>query len=117
MLTHDAKTIATDMLKAWTTGDFARTRALLHDGATFNGPLGETRGADAYVDGVRKFASTIQRAAIHKVIAEGSDVCVIYDLITKDGTVLPTVGVYEVTNGRVASVRAYFDPRPITRQS
>ena len=32
------------MLAAWTTGDFARARALLHDDATFDGPMGETRG-------------------------------------------------------------------------
>jgi ketosteroid isomerase-like protein len=40
MATKDAKSIATDMLAAWTSGDFARTRALLHDDASLDGSLG-----------------------------------------------------------------------------
>jgi len=40
MATKDAKSIATDMLAAGTSGDFARTRALLHDDASLDGPLG-----------------------------------------------------------------------------
>jgi ketosteroid isomerase-like protein len=115
MATNDAKSIATDMLAAWTSGDFARTRALLHDDATFDGPLGETRGGDRYIEGVRGFAKTIDRAEIHKVIAEGDDVCVVYDLVTRTGTAIPTVGIYRVEDDRVRSVRAYFDPRPLVR--
>ena len=115
MATKDVKSIATDMLSAWTSGDFARTRALLHDDATFDGPLGETRGGDKYVEGVRGFAKTIDRAEIHKVIAEDDDVCVVYDLVTKTGTKVPTVGVYHVDADKVRSVRAYFDPRPLVK--
>lgn len=115
MATSDAKSIATDMLAAWTSGDFARARALLHDDATFDGPLGETRGGDRYIEGVRGFAKTIDRAEVGKVIADGGDVCVVYDLITRTGTVVPTVGIYRVEQDKVRSVRAYFDPRPLIR--
>lgn len=115
MATKDAKSIANEMLAAWTSGDFARTRALLHDDATFDGPLGETHGGDRYVEGVREFAKTIDRAEIHKVIAEGDDVCLVYDLITRAGTAIPTVGIYRVEGDRVRSVRVYFDPRPLVR--
>jgi ketosteroid isomerase-like protein len=115
MARKDAKSIATDMLAAWTSGDFARTRALVHDDATFDGPLGQTRGGDRYVEGVRGFAKMIDRAEIHKVIAEGNDVCVVYDLVTRAGAVIPTVGIYRVEEDMVRSVRAYFDPRPIVR--
>jgi ketosteroid isomerase-like protein len=115
MATNNAKSIATDMLTAWTSGDFARTRALLHDDATFDGPLGQTRGGDRYVEGVRGFARTIDRVEIHKVIAEGDDVCVVYDLVTREGTAIPTVGIYRVEEDLVRSVRAYFDPRPLVR--
>ena len=115
MATKDAKSIATGMLAAWTSGDFARTRALLHDDATFDGPLGEARGGDRYVESVRGFARTIDRAEVHKVIAEGDDVCVVYDLVTRAGMAIPTVGIYRVEDDRVRSVRAYFDPRPLVR--
>jgi limonene-1,2-epoxide hydrolase len=113
MATNDPKTVATDMLKAWTSGDFARTRAHLHDDATFDGPLGQTRGGDAYIEGVRGFARTVDRAEVHKVIADGNDVCVVYDLIMKSAGSIPTVGIYRVEANKVRSVRAYFDPRPL----
>jgi limonene-1,2-epoxide hydrolase len=115
MAASNAKSIATDMLAAWTSGDFARARALLHDDATFDGPLGETRGGDRYIEGVRPFAKTIDRAEVHKVIAEDGDVCVVYDLITRAGTAIPTVGIYRVEQDKIRSVRAYFDPRPLVR--
>ena len=115
MSTNDAKSIATDMLTAWTSGDFARSRALLHDDATFDGPLGETRGGDHYIEGVRGFAKTIDRARIHKVIADGGDVCVVYDLITRSGATIPTVGIYRIEADKVRSVRVYFDPRPLVK--
>lgn len=114
-MTKDPKSIATEMLMAWTSSDFARTRALLHDNATFLGPLGKTRGGDDYVEGVRGFARTIDRVQIHKVIAEGGDVCVVYDLVTKTGGEIPTVGIYRVEGDKVQSVRAYFDPRPLVQ--
>ena len=115
MSTNDAKSIATDMLTAWTSSDFARSRALLHDDATFDGPLGETREGDQYIEGVRGFAKTIDRVRIHKVIADGGDVCVVYDLITRSGTMIPTVGIYRIEADKVRSVRAYFDPRPLVK--
>jgi len=109
----DAKTIATTCLKAWTSGDFATARELLHDDVTFTGPLGETTGADAYIDGVKGFAPLVERVDVHKVIAEGEDVCVKYDLVAATAGPMPTVGWYEVRDGLVHSVRAYFDPRPM----
>jgi limonene-1,2-epoxide hydrolase len=115
MTTKDAKSIATEMLTAWTSGDFARCRALLHDDATFDGPLGQTRGGDKYIEGVSGFAKTIDRVQIRKVIAEGEDVCVVYDLVTKVGDAIPTVGIYRIEADKVHSVRAYFDPRPLVK--
>jgi len=115
MTTKDAKSIATEMLTAWTSGDFAHCRALLHDDATFDGPLGQTRGGDKYIEGVRGFAKTIDRVQIHKAIAEGEDVCLVYDLVTRSGAEIPTVGIYRIEAGNVHSVRAYFDPRPLVK--
>jgi hypothetical protein len=46
---------------------------------------------------------------------EGEDVCIIYDLVTHTPTArIPTAGWYRVRDGKIASVRAFFDPRPLT---
>jgi ketosteroid isomerase-like protein len=112
--TDDDKHVATACLQAWTTGDFERARALLHDDVTFVGPLGKTEGGDEYINGVRGFAELVRGVDIHEVIAENGQVCVMYDLVTKTAGAIPTVGWYEVRDDKVASVRAFFDPRPLT---
>ncbi|HMG44349.1 MAG TPA: nuclear transport factor 2 family protein [Acidimicrobiales bacterium] len=109
----DAKKVATACLEAWTSGDFATARSLMHDDITFTGPLGVTTGADAYIEGVQGFAAMVDRVDIHEVIAEGDDVCVQYDLVAGAAGAMPTVGWYEVHDGLIRSVRAFFDPRPM----
>jgi ketosteroid isomerase-like protein len=105
--------IAKRLLLAWTSGDFETTRAVLAEDVSFTGPLGLTHGADKYVEGVRGFSHQIAKAEIKLAFGEGHNVCLIYDLVTKDGTRLPTAGHYQVTDGKVTAVRAYFDPRPL----
>jgi hypothetical protein len=109
----DAKTVATQCLRAWTTGDFATARSLLHEDVSFVGPLATTNGADAYIDGVRGFAQLVEHAEVHTVVADGDDVCIIYDLVTSTPAgAIPTAGWYRVRGAKVASVRVFFDPRP-----
>lgn len=107
--------IATKSLQAWTTGDFAKTRALCHDDVTFVGPLGTADGVEDYMNGVRGLSKIVKTAEPQKILVDGEDVCIIYDLVTDTpaGTV-PTVGWYHVEDGKISSVRAFFDPRPLT---
>jgi ketosteroid isomerase-like protein len=107
--------VATRFLQGWSAGDFATTESLCHDDVTFVGPMGETKGAGDYIRGVRGLAEIVEAAKPQKVLVDGDDVCIMYDLVTTTpaGT-LPTVGWYHVEDGKVSSVRAFFDPRPLT---
>jgi ketosteroid isomerase-like protein len=87
----DAQSVATSCLDAWTTGDFAKTRALLADDVTFVGPLATTEGIDEYMRGIEGMAKIVERANVTR-----------------------TAGWYLVRDGEITSVRAYFDPRPLT---
>jgi ketosteroid isomerase-like protein len=111
--TTAAADVAVSLLEAWSTGDFETARSLLAGDVTFVGPLGETTGAEAYVDGVRGLAQIVERVEVLRTVTEGDDVCARYDLVTKPAGPIPTVGWYTVSDGRVASVRAFFDPRPL----
>jgi ketosteroid isomerase-like protein len=110
---NEQKQIALSCLQAWTSGDFAGARALLTDDVTFVGPLAKTTGADEYIKGVRGFVTAMVKGVeVRQAIADGDDVCVRYDLLTKAGPVA-TVGWYRLRDGKVASVQAFFDPRPL----
>ena len=114
-MSNDHAKLAATLLRGWTSGDFESARATLATDVEFHGPLGKTAGADKYIEGVRGFANLIDRADVTMTISEGDNVVLIYDLVTKDGKRLPTAGHYVIRNGKVASVRAYFDPTPLKK--
>jgi ketosteroid isomerase-like protein len=116
--TLDPKIVASRCLAAWSSGDFDAARVLLDEHVQFTGPLGHTEGADAYIEGVRGFAKTIRSIEQRRVFGDGEDVCIIYDLVTKSAPApIPTASWYRVRHGRVVSVNAFFDARPIAPQS
>jgi hypothetical protein len=109
----EAKNIATQCLFSWTNGDFETARSLLSDDVTFIGPLGTASGADEYISGLRRLTDIVDSAVPRKVLVDGDDVCIIYDLVTKTAGSIPTVGWYHLRNGQIDSVRAFFDARPL----
>lgn len=110
----DPRTVATECLAAWTTGDLDRTRSLLDHDVTFTGPLASTEGVDDYMTGIDRMSAIVSRADQREVLVDGDDVCIAYDLVTNDPpAIIPTVGLYRVRDGKIVSVRAFFDPRPL----
>lgn len=110
----DPKSVASGCLQAWSSGDLDTTRSLLAEDVTFDGPLGSTRGADAYIEGIKGMVRIVERVDQHEVFADGGNVCIIYDLVTKTPPArIPTAGWYRVQDGMVTSVKAFFDPRPL----
>jgi ketosteroid isomerase-like protein len=114
MASVDLALTASRCLEAWTSGDLETTRSLLSDDVTFEGPLGHTEGADAYVSGVARMADSVTGVELKKLIVEGDDVCIMYDLQSKLAGAVPTVGWYHFRGDKIESVRAYFDPRQLT---
>jgi ketosteroid isomerase-like protein len=111
---EDPKIVASRCLAAWSSGDLETTRSLLSEGVTFVGPLGSTEGADAYIEGIKGMVKIVESANQREMFGEGEDVCIIYDLVTKNPSAnVPTAGWYKVRDGEIISVRAFFDPRPL----
>jgi ketosteroid isomerase-like protein len=109
----DAESVATECLQAWTTGDFETAGSLIEEDIGFVGPFGAAERADAYLSGLRRFrARGVQGVDMHRVFSDGDDVCIIYDLVTTmaAGTI-PSAGWYRLRDGKIASVRAFFDAR------
>jgi hypothetical protein len=67
--------------------------------------------------GIKGMGEIVTGADIDKVFVDGDDVCIIYGLATKvTADKIPTVGEYKVKDGKISSVRAFFDPRPLLSQ-
>jgi ketosteroid isomerase-like protein len=107
------RAITDTFFKAWTTGDLATARSLLHDDVSFSGPIDSFDSADAYIGALQGLSQIVARAEEQKVFVDGNDVCVIYDLVTNTpaGTA-PTVEWYHVSGDKISAVRVFFDARP-----
>jgi ketosteroid isomerase-like protein len=111
----DAKSVASDCLKAWTNGDFDTARALIHDQIKFAGPFATAEGAEAYLAGLRRFGDRgVRTAEIRRVFQDNDEACLIYDLVTDTPAGrIPTAGWYQLRDGKIVAVRAFFDARPL----
>jgi SnoaL-like protein len=115
----DAKSVAGECLKAWTDGDFDTARSLIDEEITFAGPFGTAQGADAYLEGLRRFRDRgVETAEVQRAFQDGDEACLIYNLVTNTpaGTI-PSAGWYQLRDGRIVSVRAFFDARPLAPRS
>ena len=109
----DASSVVTTYVKAWTSGDFDTTRSTLRDDVAFAGPLGTADGIDECMRGLQGLKQIVKASEQHKVIADGDDVCLIYDLVTTSAGTIPTAGWFQVRDGKVATITAFFDARPL----
>jgi ketosteroid isomerase-like protein len=109
----DTATVATACLDAWSTGDFATARSLLREDVTLEGPLGSADGIEASIGRLAELAQQVIRADRRKVLVDGDDVCIMYDLVTASAGTVPRSDWYHVQAGKIDSVRAYVDPRRI----
>jgi hypothetical protein len=107
----DSGTIAVRCLEAWTSGDFATARSLLRDDVVSVGPLGSHVGVEPYMAELEGLAGIVTGAQPARVMVDDADVCIFYDLVTVRVGTLPTSSWYHVRDGKIDSVRAYFDAR------
>ena len=107
------KATADKFFKAWTSGDFGTARSLLHDDVSFSGPIDTFDDADAYMGALQGLSHIVKAVEEQKVFVDGNDVCVIYELVTNTPIgAAPTAEWYHVRDGKISSVRVFFDARP-----
>jgi ketosteroid isomerase-like protein len=104
--------VAEDFFQAWTSGDFERARALVHDDLAFEGPIDSFDNADDYLASLQQLSHIVTGVEPQKVFADGDDVCVIYDLMTAPVPRSRTCEWYRVRDGKVGAVSVVFDARP-----
>jgi hypothetical protein len=104
--------VAEDFFAAWTSRDFARARALLHDDLSFEGPIDSFSDADSYLQSLQGLSEIITGVDKRKVFVDGEDVCVIYDMHTAPVPDARIAEWYTVRAGKIGSMSVVFDARP-----
>ena len=81
-----------------------------------SGPWGRPKASTRYIEGVRGLKQIVSGTEQQLVFGEGENVCIIYDLVTTTPAgSIPSAGWYRVRDGKITSVRAFFDARPLTQ--
>ena len=109
----DATTLATGYFDAWRARDPAALRRLLAYDATFVEPLGRADNADEYADSIQRLSAITTDVVVEKMIADGDDVLTRFELHTSVAPPTPVVNWTHIERGKIARVRATFDPRAI----
>ncbi|HEY4286508.1 MAG TPA: nuclear transport factor 2 family protein [Puia sp.] len=104
---YEAKVL--DLVHAINEERFDEAAGLLTDDFKFEGVMGTRNGCEAYIKDLKKMKIKYK---IHKILADESDVCALCDYVM-DGKTLLGCNWYTLRNGRISSLRAIFDPRPL----
>jgi hypothetical protein len=109
----DPRAVATAYIEAVGRHDFDQVAALLHPDVQFESPARNVTGAADYISALRKLAPIVARNEIKTAIAEGNDVCVVYDFVTDTSVgAVPSVEWLTVEDDRIRTVRLIFHSQP-----
>lgn len=113
----DAAAAAATYFDAWQARDFARLGSVLADGVEFDGPLGQAKGREDCLRGLRGMTQIMTGLAVRKVFHDDSDVLTWYDLATSVADTVPVANWMHVENGKITQIRAAFDARGLAAAS
>lgn len=96
--------------EAWRDKDFSALRELLHDDVTFQGPFDSFDNAVALIAAITPLSGMVKTLEARSILAEGQDVCIIYDLVpVKDVPSVEITETYTVTGDKVTAISVTFD--------
>ncbi len=101
--------------KAMKTGDYSSVH--FASDVTFLGPLtnGPITGEVQVKAFLLKVSAGVKDVRVKRQVIDCEFACVIADLETKEGNVVPFCEFFRIVDGRIAEIRPYFDPRPLIR--
>jgi hypothetical protein len=99
-------------IDGYRTGEWGKVRFAAD--VTFEGPL---KGPISGESTVRTFLSTVRAkdVRVKRQIIDGQFACVLADFETTEGTIVPFCEFFRISDGQIAEIRPYFDPRPLIR--
>ena len=107
-----ASEVFNNYLSAFGSNDMERARALVADDFSFDGPMLQVQGKDAFFEAMSGLPSIMKGHKILKQFEDGDEVCSIYDfeIETPAGSGSVTMSEWcTVEDGQLKSARLLFD--------
>jgi ketosteroid isomerase-like protein len=109
----DPRALAAAYFRAWKAHDAGALRTLLADDATFAGPLGTAGNGDEMATAIQGLFAITTDVVVQVMAADGGDVVTWFDLHTTVAPPTPVANWSQVRDGKIARIRATFDPRAL----
>src|SRR6185436_7935855 len=75
-------------------------------------PMNTYRGAESFLKALEPFSRIVKQVEVIRLVVDGEHCVAILNLDTVFG-MIPFAEHVHVVNGRIVSVRGYYDPRPM----
>lgn len=111
-MSNHPEAVALAYLDAVSTKRLDALDSLIAHDVKFVGPAMTMTGRDGLVGALRRISAVQVRNDVKRVFSEGKEVCVIYDLVTDTVGVHPTIEWLEIEEGRIQSIRLFYDQLP-----
>jgi len=114
---HMGRNETTDLItryfKALKSGNFSDN--LFTPDVTLFTPFMETpvTGKDAVTGALKEISQGVEDIKILRFVVESEFACAIIEFKSKNGVTVDMCDAYRISNGKLAEMRPYFDPRPL----
>ena len=105
--------LITRYLDALTTGDFSNE--LFTPDVTHFTPFMEAPviGKDTVINALKETSKIVEDINILRLVIENEFACAFIEFKHKKGVTVDMCDTYRISNGKLAKIRSYFDPRPL----
>lgn len=112
-MTQTPKEVAATYFEAWRSRDFDTLASILHEDATFRGPLGTAANGAECVAGLKGMSEIVTGIDIAHVFVDGPNVLTWFDLHTSIASPASTANWQRIEDGKIKQITVTFDPRAI----
>lgn len=109
------ETLVRKYLDAVASKDLDTVQSLLASDVTFVGPVMNLQGATQVLESFRRIGAIHVRNDVKRIFVDGNEICAIYDFVSDTVGSIPTIEWLHVQDGRIASIRLYYDQLPWQR--
>ena len=86
----------------------------LHPNVSFESPLGRYHGIAAFQKGLADFLRIMKSIEVVRLTADDDTCAAVLKIDTIFG-MIPFLEYFHVADGKIVSIRVYYDPRPIVQ--
>jgi ketosteroid isomerase-like protein len=114
--TTSAPQVVQTYLDAWKHKDADAIGRCVHSDVSFKGPMSESRGRDAFVEGAQRMFPLLREHRVRSIVAAKDQAMFVYDFVCAEPIgACRTAEFVTLKDGLIGSVEIFFDARPFEK--